>query len=167
MRELPEENRRSVPAEIVNQIEPLVGAIVINHAFVEVTIEMCLTALWDETQTAGFLKKYPIGIENKTQYLRDAGNNLDRIECHRSLLNGACHGAERLSNLRHIVVHGVLTHCFMSDDPTVVFMRLDRKDALPRERLSDVPMSVLADAANVAGDIVRDFQQLCRLIVGE
>ena len=167
MRELPEEHRRSVPDEIVRQMEPPIGAIVINHAFIEVTVDMCLTALWDEAQAAGILKKHPTGIGKKIRDLRCAGNKLMQIEPHRGLLNHACDGAERLSNLRHLVVHGVPTHCFMIDDPIVVFMRLNGKDGFLSERLSDVPMGVLTRAANVAGDIVRDLQQLGRLIVGE
>ena len=152
-----------VPDEIVFQVERPIGAIIVNHSFVELTLDMCLQGVIDVAIREGILSKHPRRMGDKIRDLKRAGNKLPRLQAHRDLIAHACRGASRLNELRDILDHGVPIDYLEEGDPRLVFRRLRPDDGALRERQNVVSLKVLCEAANTAGAIVRDLQLIAKL----
>jgi hypothetical protein len=102
-----------------------VGQLVVGWAFVETMLDMCIAVVYQSIDCTHIEPEIPRSTERKVEFLKKmikTHRKLTRFQNDLSLLSTA----KSLANMRHTVVHGVISE-YDDRTGTVLFVMLDAK----------------------------------------
>ncbi len=120
------------PDAFMSNLSKAVGQLVIDWAFVEQNLDMCIAVLYHTAGGKHIDPVLPRSVKRKVQFLKLCFKTIDALAPFKDQALPLLSEAKTLAHARHTVVHGVLSDY---DDPTgtVTFVMLDAKPTLHHE----------------------------------
>lgn len=115
---------RSVPLDIIPHVFGSIGMIVVSWTFVENNLDAWSAITYHDHDGSSIEKKLPKPLSRKIGFLRKCFEQIDTLSTFTEEVIAYLDRVSALSETRHYVVHGVLSH-YESSDASFLFMKID------------------------------------------
>jgi len=126
----------SVPEEVIEPIYLGVGHLVVSWSFVEIALDHWITLVYHNVDGKKIEKQIPRNLTDKLQFLTRCFERIDALAPFSMECLPCLEKIETLSETRHFIVHGVLSH-FEPTSQELLFVKLELINKKTMHKLSE------------------------------
>jgi len=116
---------KSIPEEVLGHLYTMTGMIVTNWSFLENALDHWTAITFQDFRSSEIESKMPRMLGEKIKFLSKCFRRIDGLAPFREDAMKVISRCEELSDMRHYVVHGVLSGYDAEDNATFVFRKID------------------------------------------
>jgi hypothetical protein len=152
---------RPVPADMIQPICCAVGRIVVHWSFVEQALELCMTQIYHSRKVGHSEKNMQKFLGRKIEFLRKTFK-LPSLSAFSAEATEYLDSAEKLSLVRHGVVHGGLDDC-NPETGEVLFSKLDLPNLRTKHEITEIrtTLNKLMSDGDACQSLAIKLQSLC------